>query len=192
MLHTHTLHIHTRTQTTTSLFPTACSASSFYYHFSHLLDCFAWQIGESVAIRAFPFFLSISPFLLYPMNTQITTDTHERWSFVSVHCKLLISENFFLSISPSKPLPPPSWCTVRLKEAEQKYQCAICENQKPKSCSISFFFFKFLFISSFLFLLLWQLLSSLCTRRWKDKKFCLVFFVEVRTKANSHVQDTSF
>jgi hypothetical protein len=79
-----------------------------------------------------------------------------------------------MSISPSKPLPPPSWCTVRLKEAEQKYQCAICENKK-KHPKVVQFLFKFLFISSFYYYDNYYRLSVLDAEKTKNFVW---FFVE--------------
>lgn len=93
------------------------------------------------------------------MNTQITTDTHTREMGVLflVHCQLfLITRISFYeySLSLQTPLSLPRDVRSDLKEAEQKYQCAICENkQKKNKQKVVQFSFKFFFFHLIILLL---------------------------------------
>ena len=132
------------------------------------------------------------------MKTQITTDTHTRdgsFVFGSLSTFLIRRISFYeYTLSLQIPLSLPRDVRSDLKEAEQKYQCAICENKqkkKPKNCSI--LLLSFFFLSSHHFIIMTIIIVSLySTLRRQTFLFCFSFCREVRTKSNSHFSGYKF
>ena len=164
--------------------------STITFHTSYWI---AWRdrlASPSQSVRFLSFHLSLSIFLLYFMNTQITTDTPERWSFVLVHCKLLITRISFHEYLSLPPNPSPSLVMYGpIKGSGTKI--SVCDMWKQKNPKVVQFLFKFFFfVSPFYYYDSYYRLSVLDAE--KTKKNFVWFFVEVRTKANSHFQDTNF